>query len=43
MKKAWMSLDLKHSYPAEATVPELFGEAAASFPDKVALCGGETS
>lgn len=30
-------LNLKYAYPAQATVPQLFAEAAVSFPDRPAL------
>lgn len=38
-KKNWLPLDLKYICPANATVPQLFAEAAASFPEKIALRG----
>jgi amino acid adenylation domain-containing protein len=39
--KTWPPLDLKFVYPTEATVAQLFVEAALSFPDKIALRGEE--
>lgn len=33
------TLDIKHHYDRDSTVPQLFIEAAVSFPDKVALTG----
>ncbi|HEX5234123.1 MAG TPA: non-ribosomal peptide synthetase [Silvibacterium sp.] len=37
MKNTLPPLDLKYVFVADATVPQLFAQAAASFPDKIAL------